>query len=203
MADTKISALTAATAAAAANEFAINEAGTSKKVTGTLLADFLGVQKIRLSSQHDNATVTPTAIAGLQVAMVAGTYTFKYHIIYQSGATTTGIRLNVNYTGTKGAFAYQWRWVDVSATASTASPVQNGVGAAGQVQGAFSSRTAFTTGAGGVTLSVDTINADMLAIIEGIIVVTGSGNLEIWHGSEVAFTSSVMVGSSGVITRTA
>jgi hypothetical protein len=33
MADTKISALTAAGAAAAANEFAINEAGTSKKVT--------------------------------------------------------------------------------------------------------------------------------------------------------------------------
>lgn len=33
MADTKISALTAASAAALANEFAINEAGTSKKVT--------------------------------------------------------------------------------------------------------------------------------------------------------------------------
>lgn len=37
MADTKISALTAAGAAALANEFAINEAGVSKKVTGTQL----------------------------------------------------------------------------------------------------------------------------------------------------------------------
>lgn len=35
MADTKTSALTAASVAALANEFAINEAGTSKKVTGT------------------------------------------------------------------------------------------------------------------------------------------------------------------------
>jgi hypothetical protein len=33
MADTKISALTAATAAIGADEFAINEAGTSKKLT--------------------------------------------------------------------------------------------------------------------------------------------------------------------------
>lgn len=33
MADTKISALTAASAAAAANEFPINEAGTTKKLT--------------------------------------------------------------------------------------------------------------------------------------------------------------------------
>src|SRR3990167_4555084 len=35
MVDTKISALTAAASAASANEYAINEAGTSKKVTGT------------------------------------------------------------------------------------------------------------------------------------------------------------------------
>jgi hypothetical protein len=34
MADTKISALTAATAFLEADEFAVNEAGTSKKVTG-------------------------------------------------------------------------------------------------------------------------------------------------------------------------
>lgn len=203
MADTKVSALTAATVAAVANEIPVNEAGGSKKITLAQVQDLLGIQKVRLGTQHDNSTVTPTAVSGLAVAMVAGTYTFKYHVIYQSAALTTGIRLNVNYTGTKGAFVYQWRWVDVSATASTAVPTQAGVIAAGQVQGAFSSRTAFTTGAGGVTLSVDAINSDMLAIIEGTIVTTGSGNLEIWHGSEVAFISSVMVGSSGVVTRVA
>jgi hypothetical protein len=37
MADTKISGLTAATTAAAANELAINEAGTSKKISVTQL----------------------------------------------------------------------------------------------------------------------------------------------------------------------
>lgn len=43
MADTKISALTAATAAAAANELAINEAGTSKKLTVDLLQQYMFV----------------------------------------------------------------------------------------------------------------------------------------------------------------
>jgi hypothetical protein len=41
VADTKISALSAATAAAAANELAINEAGTSKKLSVDLLQQYV------------------------------------------------------------------------------------------------------------------------------------------------------------------
>ncbi len=41
MADTKISALAAASSVAAANEFAINEAGTSKKVTAAQIANYV------------------------------------------------------------------------------------------------------------------------------------------------------------------
>ena len=41
MANVKLSELTAASAAAAANEFEINEAGTSKKVTGTQISTFV------------------------------------------------------------------------------------------------------------------------------------------------------------------
>ena len=41
MANVKISDLTAASAAAAANEFEINESGTSKKVTGTQISAFV------------------------------------------------------------------------------------------------------------------------------------------------------------------
>jgi hypothetical protein len=41
MANVKISDLTAASAAAGANEFEINEAGTSKKVTGTQIASYV------------------------------------------------------------------------------------------------------------------------------------------------------------------
>jgi len=41
MANVKISDLSAASAAAGANEFEINEAGTSKKVTGTQIASYV------------------------------------------------------------------------------------------------------------------------------------------------------------------
>lgn len=55
MADTKISALTAASAAAAANEFAINEAGTSKKLTMAQIATFLyPVGSIYISTASTN-----------------------------------------------------------------------------------------------------------------------------------------------------
>jgi len=54
MADVKISALSAATAAALANEFAINEAGTSKKLTGqqiaTMIATLGGVKGSDIAS---------------------------------------------------------------------------------------------------------------------------------------------------------
>ena len=41
MPDTKISALSAVTAVAATDEFAVNEAGTSKKASATQLKEFL------------------------------------------------------------------------------------------------------------------------------------------------------------------
>jgi hypothetical protein len=64
VADTKISALTAATAVAGANEFAINEAGTSKKVTAAQLQDFL------FANIGEYAPGTFTAPTGIYVQMV-------------------------------------------------------------------------------------------------------------------------------------
>ena len=51
MANVKISELTSASAAAAANEYEINEAGTSKKVTGTQISAFVKADLL------DDATV--------------------------------------------------------------------------------------------------------------------------------------------------
>lgn len=101
MADTKISALTAAGAAAAANEFPINEAGTSKKVTGTQLhellanpvsddGDALGTTALRWSDlflaegsvinwDNGDATITQAGdvltVAGAGVVLAAGAAT--------------------------------------------------------------------------------------------------------------------------------
>lgn len=60
MADTKISALTAASVVADANEFAINEASTSKKVTALQLAAYIG-ESVRNVSTADQTISAATA----------------------------------------------------------------------------------------------------------------------------------------------
>ena len=150
----------------------------------------VGMIKKRLSAQQTNATTTPTKVTGLDQATEIGTFVFQYMIRYRSTATTTGVRFDVNYTGTITSFVWNQRWVDASSTASTAAPDQDEILAAGAVIGAFASRAKGTAGRG-TTLSVDTANADMLMIIEGLMVVTVAGNLELYHGSETAVTTSI------------
>lgn len=212
MADKKITDLTAATAAALANVFEIDEAGTSKKLTLQLIVDLLftlGMQKVVALASQFLATVnsvTMTNVSGLDVTLPAGKYNFVYTINWKSNDATNGIRINVNFTGTSGVFMFQWRWVDISATASTAVPDQDNVQAAGAVMGAFSARAKRTTAAGGTLLSADTVSADMLLIVEGYFVATGSGDLELWAGNEAAGAGdqiSIEVGSNVVVTKVA
>jgi hypothetical protein len=71
MADTKISALTAVASVAGANEFAVNEAGTSKKASGTQLAAFTspaasdtvaGVIEIAIQGEQETGTDVVRAV---------------------------------------------------------------------------------------------------------------------------------------------
>lgn len=153
-----------------------------------------------LSADQSNSTVTPTEVSGLTLAVAAGTYQFRYNIIYQAAATTTGVRFSVNHDGTVSQFVANARFVDASATAATAAADQDEVLATAAVMAAFAAR-AISTAGWGTTISVDTANADMLMIIEGTITVTAAGNLELWHGSEVAAASTVKAGSSLVLQR--
>jgi len=154
-----------------------------------------------LAADQSNSTTTLTEVTGLKIPNVGpGTYQFRYMIIYQSGATSTGIRFSVNHDGTVTSFLANWHVVDNVATAATAAANQAAVGAAAQVYSAFSARAKSTAG-WGATISVDAASSDMLAVIEGTFVVTATGELELWHGSEVAFISTVKAGSSLVLTK--
>jgi hypothetical protein len=148
----------------------------------------------RLATASTNATTTLTVVSGFTVPLSVGTWMFWYHLIYQSTAAGTGLRFAVNFTGTATNFVWNTRWVDLSATASTGAADQDSVLATGAVVGAFASRAPFTT-TRGTTISVDTANADMFMIIEGIANISVAGNLELWHGAENANSTSVLVGS--------
>jgi len=209
MADTKISALTAATAAAAANELPINEAGTSKKITITQLVTLLqtlGMPRVkRLNSTHSISSVTGTEVTDLDIVLEAGTYTFTYTLIVRSATTTVGPMLGVNFGGTAAVKAMNARWADATATvaAEVHSMDDQGILSAGFISGMANKAYTTTEPNMGTTIGVATTASDILMIIEGVLIVTVSGSLELWHSSETATATSVEIGSSLVVIRTA
>lgn len=135
-----------------------------------------------------NATTTLATVM-TTTGVGPGTWAFKYLIRYQAAATTTGVDFAVNHTGTTGAFvASSWFTTSGGAAANgLADQVTNNT--ANMIEGKSQRAKNAKVGA---SLGVDTANADMLMIVEGIIVVTGSGSLELKHASEVAAASTVM-----------
>lgn len=169
--------------------FVLDASGNIKNISAT------PVLQIRaLAGDASNSSATPAEVTGLKVILGVGTYIFRYTLRYQSTASGTGVRFSANFDGTVTSFVQQCRWVDASATASTAAPDQDAVGAAGQVMGAMAGRVKSVAGLG-TTISVDTQDADMMMILEGMMVVTVAGELELWHGSEGAVATKVMAGS--------
>lgn len=207
MADTKISGLTAATAAAAANEFAINEAGSSKKLTVQQISDFLftringssgaaGPYKTlqKLSADSADQTSTTPGVVMTTTGVGVGTWLFKYQAIYQSAATTTGIKLNVNHTGTTGQFQSVMWFMDSAATAATGVGKGLSTAAIGSVPSAYAERVKDTTSF--ASAGVTDINADIPVFLEGIVVVTVSGSLELKLGTEVAASAVRLMADS-------
>lgn len=207
MADQKISALPAVAVVAATNEFAVNEAGSSKKASAAQLRDFF----TRLVSGNSGAantasapsetwqvlTSNATANATSTLATVmtttgvsAGVYRFEYHVVYQSSATGQGVQFAINFTGTITR-------VRVTRVGQTSGSSPNGVADqiitstnGGTVQ-AWADRTNGALLLGPST-GVDTANADQYETINGLLVVSTTGNLELQHASESATSTQVM-----------
>jgi len=198
MADSKISALPAAAAAAAANEFAINEAGTSKKLTLDLLREYL-IKRVAGSTtvagefmtwlvlaanSSDITGLTLTTVMSI-TAVPVGRYHFKCQLIYQATATTTGKGVAVNFTGTLTQFVVEERQATTGGSAATNAPTEVGATSTGNLYEAQASRTKNTL-IGAVSVSVDASNTDMICTIEGFLVVSVQGDLEIKLEAELA-----------------
>lgn len=145
-----------------------------------------------------NATTTP-AVCMTTTGVGAGVWNFKYTIRYQSSATTTGVGFNVNHSGTTGAFVSNWTFVSTGTTATTGIADQVQAANAGTDVEGKAERAKNTTSSS--SAGVDTLNADMLAIVEGLIVVTVSGSLELKHNSETANSTQVMDDTHLILTK--
>lgn len=212
MADTKLSALSAASAAAVANELYINEAGTSKKISITQLITLLqtlGMPRIKeLTSQHSISSGTGTKVTGLDMDLEIGTYVFKYTLIIRQ-ATATGdapqFGINLGNSGVSSKQNFHARWADATTALTGQTGIMDNVGikTAGFIGGMAHNAYSTTAPNMGTTVGVAATAADIMCIIEGLIVVTTAGRLELWRSSEGANASTTEVGSSLVVIRTA
>lgn len=156
-----------------------------------------------LNSDHTNATTTGTEVAGLTQTLTAGTYAFKYSLIVQSNVAggSGGMRFGVNYTGTttRAVSTLTYYSTGTSSTSGIATSSQGGL-----VEH-DSSRLLTTTAPDMAVPAFQTVNVDTFTTIEGVIVVSNGGDLELWVN--IAATSgqtvSVESGSSLAVTKMA
>lgn len=187
MADTKISNLTQAASGLAADEFAINEAGTSKKITLSQVAHFTNISGIVVSLAGDataNGLTTAVRVSGMDVVVDAGTYVFEYYIRAQFADADNSPKFAVNHTGTTTSFMYDFFFPDSSATAADGVIDQEVNDTTGHVWAYQGTRTVNTLL--GPEVGIDTINADILFRITGLMIVTVTGTLELYQASEVS-----------------
>lgn len=202
MADTKISALTNASTLTGVEEMAGVQSAASVAVSVDQIGDYL-FKRINSNSgaagnfktlQKLNVDATANATTTLATVMTTtgvgtGVWHFKYNIIYQAAATTTGVDFAVNHTGTSFKFVLTTAFATSGGAAANGLADQTGSATASMME-AKAQRGENTKV--GSTLGVDTINSDMHYIIEGIISVNNTGSLELRHCSEVAASSQVM-----------
>lgn len=72
MADSKISALTAATAVTDTAEFVINDGGTTKRATGSLIKTYVDQRLVNASVANQSFTTTDTYVTGSNIAIPTG-----------------------------------------------------------------------------------------------------------------------------------
>lgn len=208
MGDLSIGNMSAVSSAATTDAFAVTAGGVTQKETNAQLITLLqtlGMPRVSaMSGDHAISSATATEVTQFSNATLeAGTYWFSYHLIAQAAvANTSGIRLGINFTGTAAVRAFELRYTSTGTAANTG--IADDVGAnTGQIHES-NPQTAYSTTAPNMgNTGFVTINSNVLMVVEGTIVVTVSGDLELWHGSSGAVSTTLKAGGSRVIIRTA
>lgn len=193
MADSKFSALPAASALDGTEVLPIVQGGVGKKVTSAQL----GAQITRTcTTTFNNSTTTPASVTELEASLAPGTYLIKIWMVLQSAATTTGPGIHLNCSGgTVSRVLATWYSLTTGTTATSGVMDQASVAATFQTMEGRAQRANNVQGAafGGV----DTAAADQFAVLEGIVVVTATTTLQTMLVSEVAASQvSMMAGST-------
>jgi hypothetical protein len=146
-------------------------------------------------------------VTGLDMTLEAGTYTYQYNLLVQQATSTSDApQFGINFsTGTAAVKAHGLRFWDASTAITAAVHIMDNIGikTAGFIDGMVSNAYTTTSPDMGTTIGVAATGANIFCIIEGIIVVTVQGNLELWRSAEGANASTTEIGSSLTVIRTA
>lgn len=147
-----------------------------------------------------NATTGMVRITGMDVTVPAGTYQISYYIIAQTSAATTSMKFAVNHTGaSETVFCYSLFLANAGVTALNNAIDQENNATTGFMVSCNSTRIKNTTL--GPQANTTDATADLLYIIRGLIVLTNTGTLELYHGSETAASTTVKAGTCVIITK--
>ena len=141
-------------------------------------------------------------VTALDLATGTGTFVFQYFIRWQTGTTGSGVKFTCNHTGTVTSFVASCRCVTSGTTAANQTALQATGATSTLVEGgsqrAKSSATAMTVYTGGADAT-----GDMMMVIEGLCVVTVTGNLELYWSPETTSIGYVMSDSALILTKIA
>jgi hypothetical protein len=141
-----------------------------------------------LAADSANITGTTFVVVMTITSVGVGRYHFKCQLIYQATAVSTGLNVAVNFTGTLTQFACEARFVSTGSTATTKAASQAAQATTLGMYEAEGTRLT-NTAIGSLSnfiISVDASNSDMILTIEGFMVVSVAGDLEIKISAELA-----------------
>jgi hypothetical protein len=195
--------LTRARLLASSTGSAISWAAGTRNIFGVYSAADMNPRTVLQTSDHAISSTTATEITSLQFGSVQpGTYFLQYVLRCQSATTTVGVKLGINFTGTAASPVLTVRYGSTGTTAATgvADDVANVL--TGSLVESRASQTYTTTAPDlGPNTGFGATNSNVLFIVEGSLIVTAAGDIEIWHGSETGTSTTVKAGSMGILTR--
>ncbi len=169
--------------------------GSLARISGSSGAAGIDTTWQTLSSNSASQTSTTPATIMTTTGVGVGTWQFKYSLIFQTAATTTGIKIANNHTGTVTNYIMTSHFVTTGGTATTGVHDAIAAVALAGINEGFAERVINTSSKASV--GVATANANQIIIVEGIVVISATGSLEFKLGTEVAASGvTAMAGST-------
>ncbi|MEE8599056.1 MAG: hypothetical protein V3S69_06055, partial [Dehalococcoidales bacterium] len=137
---------------------------------------------------HNRPTVFTKTNNTLGVAMSTtgvgvGVWKFKYTVIYQSSNLLTGVQFAIGHTGTVTEFAARWSHA-TTGKAATTGVGDDQTGVSGGVMMEVEAGRVLGSRLGSSSVGVQLVDADILVVLEGIIVVSVTGTLQLQFANE-------------------